>query len=228
MPGFKVHITASSILGAAYGATAMTAYGVKPAACVLAAGLCGVSGMLPDLDSPSGVPKRESIAFTSAVVPLLLAERLMHMHVQGEYVVLAGAAVYLFIRFVLAKILTRFSIHRGMFHSFPACLIAGEIAFLLAGHEQPWEHYFNASAVMVGFMSHLILDEIWSIDFGGGRIKFKSSFGTAMKFWGESMGSNLLTYGILALTTIASLGDPELAAYAKSQEAQQQQVATQP
>ncbi len=101
MPGFKVHITASSIFGAAYGATALTAYHVTPPACILAAGLCGVSGMLPDLDSPSGVPKRESIAFTSAVVPLLLAERLMHMKVQGEYVVLAGAAAYLFIRFVL-------------------------------------------------------------------------------------------------------------------------------
>jgi hypothetical protein len=146
-------------------------------------------------------------------------------------VVLAGGAVYLFIRFVLAKILTHFSIHRGMFHSFPACLIAGEIAFLLAGHEHPWEHYFNAAAVMTGFMSHLILDEIWSIDFSGGHIKLKSSFGTAMKFWGDSMGSNLLTYGILALTTVASLGDPELAAGANNAQAaatDQQQVATQP
>ena len=62
----------------------------------------------------------------------------MHMKVQGEYVVLAGAAAYLFIRFVLARILTHFSIHRGMFHSFPACLIAGEIAFLtLPGTSNP-------------------------------------------------------------------------------------------
>ena len=106
--------------------------------------------------------------------------------------------------------------------------IAGEAAFLLCGHEHPWEHYFNASAVMIGFMSHLILDEIWSIDFSGGRIKFKSSFGTAMKFWGESMPSNLLTYTILAVTTVAALGDPELANYNPDAQQEQQQIANQP
>ena len=137
MAGFKTHITTSTALGIAYGTTACTVYDVQPPACILAAGLCGVSGMLPDLDSASGVPKRESIAFAAAVVPLLLAERLKQMPgMDPEYIVLAGGAIYLFIRFVLAKILTHFTIHRGMFHSFPACLIAGEIAFLLCGHEQ--------------------------------------------------------------------------------------------
>jgi hypothetical protein len=208
MAGFKTHVTTSSALGIAYGAGAFTCFDVPLQACILAAGLGGVSGMLPDLDSASGVPKRESIAFAAAVVPLLLAERFKRMGMEPEYIVLAGGAIYLFIRFVLAKILTHFSVHRGMFHSFPACLIAGEIAFLLCGHENLWEHYFNAAAVMMGFMSHLVLDEIWALDFSGGRLRFKSSWGTAMKFWGESMGSNLLTYGLLAVTTVASLGDP--------------------
>ena len=229
MAGFKTHITTSTCLGIAYGATAFTCYDVPLPACILAAGLCGVSGMLPDLDSASGVPKRESIAFAAAVVPLLLAERFKRMGMEPEYIVLAGGAIYLFIRFVLAKILTHFSVHRGMFHSFPACLIAGEIAFLLCGHENLWEHYFNAAAVMIGFMSHLVLDEIWALDFSGGHLRFKSSWGTAMKFWGECLGSNLLTYALLLLTTLASLGDPAMMQKSPpSGTGADQQVATQP
>ena len=118
--------------------------------------------------------------------------------------------MYLFIRFGLAKILTRFTVHRGMFHSLPACLIAGELAFLISGHENPWQRYFNGGAVMLGFMSHLVLDEIWSLDFRGGRLRFKSSFGTAMKFWGDSMGPNCITYAGVVLLSFMSLEDPSV------------------
>ena len=151
---------------------------------------------------------RESIAFAAAVIPLLLAERFKRMGMPAEYIVILGGFVYLFIRFGLAKILTRFTVHRGMFHSLPACLIAGELAFLISGHETLWQRYFNGGAVMLGFMSHLVLDEIWSLDFRGGHIRFKSSFGTAMKLWGQSMGSNVITYAGLFLLSFMSLEDP--------------------
>src|SRR5262249_25045913 len=67
MPGFKVHITASTALGVAYGPGAFLNYDVPLPACVLAGGLCSVSGMLPDLDSGPGTPLRESVAFAAAV-----------------------------------------------------------------------------------------------------------------------------------------------------------------
>jgi hypothetical protein len=208
MAGFKTHITTSSLLGVGLGAVAFTQYEAPLPACILAGGLCGVSGMLPDLDSASGVPKRESIAFAAAVIPLLLAEHFKRMGMPAEYIVLVGGFVYLFIRFGVARMLTHFTVHRGMFHSLPACLIAGELAFLISGHENVWQRYFNGGAVMLGFMSHLVLDEIWSLDFRGGRIRFKSSFGTAMKFWGDSMGPNLITYAGVAVLTFMVLGDP--------------------
>jgi hypothetical protein len=226
MAGFKTHITTSSILGVGYGAAALTLYDAPLPACILAGGLCGVSGMLPDLDSASGVPKRESIAFAAAVVPLLMAERFKRMGMPAEYIVLLGGFMYLFIRFGVAKMLTRFTVHRGMFHSLPACLIAGEIAFLISGHENIWQRYFNGAAVMLGFMSHLVLDEIWSLDFQGGRIRFKSSFGTAMKFWGESMGSNVLTYAGVAILSFMALEDPVV--LNQIAPAESQQVADQP
>ena len=50
-------------------------YGFPIQSCLLAGGLCSVAGILPDLDSDSGVPYRESVAFISAFVPLLLINR---------------------------------------------------------------------------------------------------------------------------------------------------------
>ena len=47
---------------------------------------------------------------------------------------------------------------------------------------------------MIGFLSHLILDEIWSIEWPGFRPKLKYTFGTAFKFWGHALWSNVLTY----------------------------------
>ena len=132
MAGFKTHITVSSLLGVGYGGAAYFMYGVPWPTCVLAAGLCGVSGMLPDIDSDSGTPLRESMAFAAAVVPMMLLHRFQQAGMSHEMMILCGAAVYLLIRFGFAALLKRYTVHRGMFHSLPAAAIFGEIAFLLA------------------------------------------------------------------------------------------------
>jgi len=55
MAGFKTHITVSTLTGIAYGAWGYHS-GAPLETCILAGGLCSVSGMLPDLDSDSGRP----------------------------------------------------------------------------------------------------------------------------------------------------------------------------
>ena len=56
MADFKTHIPASSLLGLGYGGAAFACYGVPWPSRVLAAGLCSLSGMLPDIDSGPGRP----------------------------------------------------------------------------------------------------------------------------------------------------------------------------
>jgi hypothetical protein len=209
MAGFKTHITTSTVLGVAYGATAATGYDVPLPACILAGGLCSVSGMLPDLDSGPGVPLRESVAFAAAVVPMLMIERLNKAGFTPESIVLIGGMLYLLIRFGVGRLLRKFTIHRGMFHSIPALAIVGELVYLISAHEDPMMRAFNACAVMLGFGSHLVLDEIWSIEFRHG-LRLKSSFGTAIKFWGQCWWSNLLTYANLAALTLLILADPTI------------------
>jgi len=230
MAGFKTHITVSSLLGVGYGAAAFSVYHVPLPACALAAGLCGVSGMFPDLDSGPGRPLRESTTFAAAVVPMMLLDRFRQMGLAPESIVLAGAAIYLAIRFGVGWLLRHVTVHRGMFHSLPAAAIAFELTFLLCAreHETLALRLFNASAVLIGFMSHLILDEIWSIDFSHGVPHLKKSFGTAIKFWSESLGSTAATYALLGLLTLVMLREPVWGNKRGTQGADVQQVAKQP
>lgn len=208
MAGFKTHITTSSLLGIGYGGVAFAHYDVPVPACVLAGGLCSLSGMLPDLDSGSGRPLRESVTFAAAVAPMMMIGRFEHLGMSLESMILAGALIYLVIRFGLAWFLRKYTVHRGMFHSLPAALIAGEIAFLLIESPDLAIRYYKAGAVVLGFMSHLLLDEIYSLEWYRGRVRLKKSFGTAVKIWSKSTWANFSTYAKLALLTFVVLNDP--------------------
>lgn len=208
MADFKTHITVSTAFGVAYGAVAYKMFDVPPPTCVLAGTLCSVSGMLPDLDSDSGVPLRESLSFASACVPMLLIDRFRQQGWTPETMVLVGAGVYAAIRFGLGALLKRYTVHRGMFHSIPAALIAGEVAFLLCSSGDIYLRAYKACAVMLGFMSHLVLDEIYSVKVSGVKVGLKSSAGTAVKLWSGSTWANLSAYGKLVALGVLVFNDP--------------------
>jgi len=210
MAGFTTHITTSTILGVGYGAAAHLGLGVPLDKCLLAAGLCSVAGMLPDLDSDSGVPVRETFAFAAAIVPMLMVDRFQHMGMSHESMVLAGGLIYIAIRFGIAEIFKRYTVHRGMWHSIPAAATVGLLAFLICSCENTHERMFKAGAVVLGFISHLVLDELYSITWTGWRFRFKKSFGTALKFWSDSPWANISTYGKLILIAALAFTDPIL------------------
>ena len=209
MAGFKTHITTSCTLGVGY--AALGAYhGLQIEASIVAGCLCGVGGMLPDIDSDSGVPLRETMSFFAAVAPMMLVDRFQHLGWDYEQMVLAGAASYSVVRFGLAKVLKRFTVHRGMFHSIPALLIFTGIAFLVSGSTNLHLRYFKAGGVFLGVLSHLMLDEIYSIEWSGGRWRFKKSFGTAIKLWGDDLWGNFSVYWKLALVVVMILSEPSV------------------
>ncbi len=183
--------------------------------------------MLPDIDSGSGRPLRESLAFGAAVVSIMLVNRLQHLGAPSETIVLAGSLVYLLIRFGFAELLKRYTVHRGMFHSLPAAVIAGELAFLLATGTIELRIY-KAGGVALGYLVHLLLDELYSIEWRRGRLRLKSSFGTAIKLASRSWWANGSAYLKLALLTFLALEDPGWTQQFYQQELQKptQQTAT--
>jgi hypothetical protein len=197
------------VLGVGYGAAGV-AMDYPLETCILSGGLCGVAGMLPDLDSKSGVPVREIVALAAAVTPMMMIDRFQHMNMAAESIVLAGALIYIVIRFGVGEIFKLYTVHRGMWHSIPAAVTCGLLAMFICSCEDYRLRMFKAVAVFLGFMSHLVLDELWSIELRGGRIRLKSSFGTAIKFWGRSLWGNVSTYAKLVAMIAITMGDPLL------------------
>ncbi len=79
---------------------------------------------------------------------------------------------------------------------------------MIVGGEDLNLRYFKAGAVLLGVMSHLLLDELYSIEWYHGRLRFKSSFGTAIKFWGPSLWANITTYAKLIVVAAMIFGEP--------------------
>jgi membrane-bound metal-dependent hydrolase YbcI (DUF457 family) len=209
MADFKTHITTSTVLGGGYAALGAY-YGLPIEAALVAGGLCGVGGMLPDIDSDSGVPVRETMGFAAAVTPMLLVDRFQHLGLNYEQMVLAGGLSYLLVRFGVARMLMRYTVHRGMFHSIPALLIFTGMAFLICGSVNLHLRYFKAGGVFLGVLSHLVLDEIFAVEWIGGRWRFKKSFGTALKLWSASAWGNFSTYWKLVAVAVLILSEPAI------------------
>jgi hypothetical protein len=196
MAAFKQHITFSSLLGLGY-AGALVSLGGEWVHAALAGGLCGIAGMLPDLDSDSGRPAKELFGVTAVAVPLLLLERWRGAGVTSEGTILLGCVLYLAIRFGAAALFKRLTVHRGMFHSLPAAVIAAEVVFLAHHGPEDTGRFALAGGVLLGFLSHLVLDEIYSVDARGLRVRLNKSAGSALKLASRSLPATLLTWAVL-------------------------------
>src|SRR5262249_11217742 len=133
----------------------------------------------------------------AAVVPLMLVRRLHHHDMPLDQALVIAALAYVVIRYGVSQLFRRLTVHRGMFHSLPAMLIAGLVVFLLDRASALPVRLFLAGGVMIGFVSHLVLDEIFSVDFMG--LKLKKSAGSAVKLVSKSWPATMTCYGILAL-----------------------------
>jgi hypothetical protein len=90
-----------------------------------------------------------------------------------------------------------------------------------------WLRYYAAGGVLVGFLSHLVLDEIWSIGFRRGLPRLKKSFGTAVKIWGDNLWANVSTYAKVILLTYLVVQDPQWMAQFDSFERRSREIAEQ-
>ncbi len=198
MAGFRTHITVSGALGIAYGGFAVQPLEFTTGAGILAAAVTGIGGMLPDLDSDSGIPVREMFGLMAAVVPLMLVFPLHRAGVSTESILATLLVGYAFIRYFAANAFRRITVHRGMYHSIPAMLVAGLCVYLAYPTTgERGVRLLLGVGVMLGFLSHLVLDEMYSVDWRGLKPKLKSSAGSAVKFFSPSLPATATCYLIL-------------------------------
>lgn len=208
MAAFREHITFSTLLGAGYGVAASTVLGFTPTQGILAAALTGIGGMLPDIDLDDGRPGREIFSFVAAIAPMFLVHhvlRFFKLPYEAETILLTLISLYIIVRFGVSELVNRLSIHRGMFHSIPAMFIAADIAYL--GYPGPniKSKILMATGVAIGFLSHLILDEIYSVELNGVAVRLKKSAGSALKIAGPSFVPNVFTFALFCTANFAVL-----------------------
>jgi hypothetical protein len=217
MASYRGHLMLSAPLGAAYGALVFLnpEWSNDWAPAVLAAGVTTIGGLLPDLDSDSGLPLRELFGITAAGISAVAYFPLrFRLRLAPEQALVIVAAIYFLIRYGVSKLFRKMTVHRGMFHSIPAMLIAGLLVYLCFPSEDMvgggMLRLYLAGGVMLGFFSHLVLDEIYSIDLNGTAVKFNKFAGSAVKFGSSSWMATLTCYTILlALGYVAWDGTPE-------------------
>lgn len=205
MAAYREHVTVSGMLGVFYGGAATVGMGFTPVQGMLAGLLTWVSGMLPDLDSESGKPIRGLFSVVAAIVPMFVMRYVDQMGGDTERAMLLALILYGVIRYGGAAVVGKVSVHRGMFHSIPALIIAAEMTFLFYRHSDEMVRLLMAGGVATGFLSHLILDELYSVQWDGTKVKLKRSAGTAMKFMGKHVPANAFAWGLLFFLSYAVL-----------------------
>ena len=88
----------------------------------------------------------------------------------------------LFVRYGVHTMFHRFTSHRGIWHSLIAglvCALATVLMFYYVFDRPDGVAWLGGGFLLIGFLTHLILDEMYSVDVLGNHIK--KSFGTAFK-----------------------------------------------
>jgi membrane-bound metal-dependent hydrolase YbcI (DUF457 family) len=201
MGNYRQHITFAWLLGVFYSIGAFVLMGVHWFYGTVATLLTTLSGLLPDLDSDSGVEMKGFTGILGVLAAVAVWEEVGKIQPPPIFELHLWAMVlaYLMVRHGLRRVLSRLAKHRGISHSLPTCVVWGLLTYLYYPSSYHGLRVLMGSAVMVGFFSHLLLDEICSVDLKGARVN--KAFGTAIKFWAPSAWTTLGMYALLSYLT---------------------------
>lgn len=195
MGNFTHHLTGSLIAGVACGTGAMYLFGTSPTDSLACAILCGIGGLMPDIDSPMSKPTEYIVSITGALAPVFVLQALSLNSLTASQILLLSFGAYLGTRFILKVIIKRFTVHRGIIHSIPTAIIWGGLVFLAFRNSPDIVQNLAASSAIIGFLTHLLIDEMFSMmDISGGKFTPKASSGTALKFLGSTIMITVALY----------------------------------
>jgi hypothetical protein len=181
MANFPTHIAVGTFVSGALATVTLAADVVTPDNLV-AVTLAGVLGsVLPDIDLKDSRPSRAMFAGLGVFFAFTVLFSLQQTYSVAEMIIL-WLGTLLFIRYIVHAFFHRLSEHRGIWHSilasmFCACATATFYTTVLGRPEGV--AWLAAGFMMIGYLTHLILDELYSVDIMDTRLK--ASFGTALK-----------------------------------------------
>lgn len=205
MANFSTHLAVGAV-SSGLAATVTLAAGLVSPDQLSTLTMAGVIGsVLPDIDLERSTPSR---MLFGALGILFAFVTLFHYYTAYSVVELwlIWMGVYLFVRIGLWHLFHENAVHRGIFHSVLAgCFFMVTTATLLTflmGRD-PLIAWLAGTFVLFGYVVHLVLDEIYSVDFDG--VHIKRSFGSALKLYQQdSPRASLLMAGALLLAIVVA------------------------
>lgn len=206
MANFTTHIGVGTVAAGALATLTLAANVVAPENLV-AVTMAGVLGsILPDIDLKDSRPSKAMFAglaifFSFAV----LFEYAARFSIAELWLVWLGTL--LAVRYGLHLIFHHMAVHRGVWHSLLAAAFSGIATAIIFYHvlgRPDGVAWLAGGFLFIGYIVHLVLDEIYSVDVMDVRVK--SSFGTAVKL--VDMRYPLASAGMAAALVAAVLVAP--------------------
>lgn len=199
MANFNVHLSvaaSSSSVVAVLGVN-LNVMDISHAPWLVFLGIIG--GMLPDVDAVNSKPVRLLFNVLALLSATAVLSALKNYVVSYQLFVLAGA-IYWLTRYLVLASLARFTVHRGIFHSVLALFFFTLLMVCVSDYafkQNAAYAWLNGFFLGFGFLVHLLLDEMYSVDLSNRRIK--KSFGSALKLFNYK---NLPSSALMTLLTI--------------------------
>ncbi len=207
MANFTTHIAVGTIVSGALATLTLAADVVAPENLV-AVTLAGVLGsVLPDIDLKDSRPSRAMFAGLAIFFSFAVLFNAATKYSIAELWIL-WLGTLLTVRYGLHTVFHRISVHRGIWHSILAAVFSSVATAIVFQHmlgKPPASLGWPRRSCLCGYLTHLTLDEIYSVDVMDTRLK--SSFGTALKFFDRRH-----FYASLAMAAATVGGDHDLAA----------------
>ena len=210
MANFETHLAVASMSSGVFSITTLAANLATPTQATGYFLLGVIGGLLPDIDSNNSTPVK--IFFKLLALGLAFASlfKLAYRYSVVELFTI-WLGIYLVVRFIVFEAFTRLTVHRGILHSLLAAIFFGALTASIAYHtvhlpaDVAW---LSGLALLLGYVVHLVLDELFSVDVLNNTVK--RSFGTALKLANFSDWRASIQLAAITLALVATLPDPQV------------------
>lgn len=205
MANFATHLGVGTI-ASGMAATLAVATEMISQSDIITLALAGAMGsVLPDIDLKDSRSSRIIFFALGLFLSFVVLFNVVSKYSIAElWIIWIGT--FLAVRYFGHILFHNFTVHRGVFHSILAALfflMVTAAIFHLGFGADPRIAWLSGVFMFFGYLVHLLLDEIYSVDFNGNRVK--RSFGTALKFvekrdWAATFLMIVATVGVYFMT----------------------------
>lgn len=199
MANFNTHLSVAAVASGMLATLCLQIGFVDAKDAFLLAALGVIGGILPDIDLHYSYPSRilfSILGIVCAFLWIFAAENDLPI----VYLWAAGLGIYLIVRFPFWSFFQKVTVHRGSIHSLISATLFSFITVAISYQifdKDPFTAWIIGLFMFFGFLLHLVLDEIYSVDFMGRRLK--RSFGSALKLFDKNESTSSFVIIILSI-----------------------------